>query len=110
MNPWMMAFALIGWHALADYPLQGDFLAKAKNRTAPIPGIPWESALQAHVLIHGVGVAFITQSVVLGVLESVAHWLIDDAKCRGMISFKLDQRLHYACKALWLALTPLGLP
>lgn len=32
-------FALmLAGHALADYPLQGDFLAKAKNRANPIPG------------------------------------------------------------------------
>jgi hypothetical protein len=32
-------------HALADYPLQGDFLARAKNHTAPIPGISWYQSL-----------------------------------------------------------------
>ena len=37
----MILFWLMVGHALADYPLQGDFLAKAKNRTAPIPGVPW---------------------------------------------------------------------
>jgi hypothetical protein len=32
-------------HALADYPLQVDFLARAKNHAAPIPGISWYQAL-----------------------------------------------------------------
>ena len=37
MTPELMAIALIAGHCLADYPLQGDFLSKAKNRTAPFP-------------------------------------------------------------------------
>lgn len=41
MTPEFMAIALVAGHALADYPLQGDFLARAKNRTAPIAGFPW---------------------------------------------------------------------
>lgn len=56
----MMAIALIAGHALADYPLQGDFLSKAKNRSQPIPGVPYWQALGAHVVIHGAFVAFIT--------------------------------------------------
>ena len=32
MSPIEMALALIAAHAVADYPLQGDFLSKAKNR------------------------------------------------------------------------------
>ena len=32
---------LLAAHALADYPLQGDFLSKAKNRFAPLIGVPW---------------------------------------------------------------------
>lgn len=35
------ALMLLAGHALCDYPLQGDFLAKAKNRAAPLPGVPW---------------------------------------------------------------------
>ena len=38
-----LAFKLIGililCHFIFDYPLQGDFLAKAKNETAPIPAV-----------------------------------------------------------------------
>jgi hypothetical protein len=52
-----MVIALLAGHALADYPLQGDFLSKAKNRAAPIPGVPYWQALGAHVAIHGAFVA-----------------------------------------------------
>lgn len=88
-------------HALADYPLQGDFLAKAKNRTAPIPGVPWWQALSAHALIHAGFVGVLTGHLWLGVAEFIAHWLADDAKCRGRIGFNTDQAIHVACKALW---------
>lgn len=91
-------------HALADYPLQGDFLAKAKNRTAPIPCVPWWQALGAHSLIHGGAVGLITSLWWLGALEAIAHAVIDDAKCKGRISFNQDQSLHIVCKAIWCAI------
>lgn len=100
----MMAVLLIGGHALADYPLQGDFLARAKNRTAPIPGVPWQQALGAHVAIHGMFVAIITGIWWLAIPEAIIHWITDDAKCRGKISFNTDQAIHIVCKALWLTI------
>jgi len=100
----MMAIALVAGHALADYPLQGDFLAKAKNRTAPIPGVPWRQALGAHVGIHGAFVAFITGIWWLFIAEAAIHWFTDDAKCRGKLTFNQDQAIHLACKGVWLVL------
>jgi hypothetical protein len=102
--------AMAVWHAIADYPLQGDFLAKAKSRAASIPGVPWFQALGAHALIHAGGVGFITGSVSLGVAEFIAHSLIDDAKCMGRLSFNQDQALHLLCKLAWAAAIPLGVP
>lgn len=104
MTPPEMLFALVAAHALADYPLQGDFLSKAKNRAAPIPGVPWWQALGAHALIHGAFVAAITGSVWLGLAEVAAHAIIDDAKCKGRIGFNADQALHIGCKLLWWAI------
>jgi hypothetical protein len=103
MTPELVIIALIGAHALADYPLQGDFLSKAKNRTAPIPGVPWYQALGAHVAIQGVFVALITGIWWLAIAEALAHWFTDDAKCRGKISFNTDQAIHIACKFAWFA-------
>lgn len=97
-------FLLVFAHALADYPLQGDFLAKAKNRTNPIPGVPWYQALGAHAIIHGGFVGILTGSIWLGLAEAIAHAVIDDLKCRGRLSFNQDQVLHIFCKALWVAL------
>lgn len=96
-----MLFWLIVGHALADYPLQGDFLAKAKNRFAPIPGFPWWQALGAHAVIHGGAVAFITGNVWLGLAEIAAHFITDDLKCRGKIGLNADQAIHIGCKVLW---------
>lgn len=105
MTPGLTMFgALLVGHALADYPLQGDFLARAKNRTAPIPGIPWQQALGWHAVIHGGAVGLITGVWWLGVLETVIHAVTDDAKCRGKIGFNTDQAIHVACKVLWVAI------
>jgi hypothetical protein len=96
--------AMLVWHALADYPLQGDFLARAKNQALAIPDVPWWQALGAHSLIHAGGVAVLASSIWLGAAEFIAHACIDHAKCRGRIGFNTDQALHVLCKALWAAI------
>ena len=104
MTPIMLAVGLVAAHALADYPLQGDFLSRAKNRSAPIAGVPWWQALGAHSIIHGAAVAFLTGIAWLGLAEAVIHWITDDAKCRGRLTFNQDQAIHLACKGAWLAI------
>jgi len=100
----MMFAALVAAHALCDYPLQGDFLAKGKNRNTAFPGMPWWQIMAAHAAIHGGAVGWITGVWWLGVLEFGAHFLTDDLKCRGRIGFQQDQAVHLACKALWVAI------
>jgi hypothetical protein len=104
MNAAEMFGALMVAHAVCDYPLQGEFLAKAKNRAAPIPGFPWWQALGAHALIHAGAVAYVTRNWRLGALEFAAHFVTDDAKCRGRLTINQDQAIHAACKVLWVAL------
>ena len=104
----MMAVALVAGHALADYPLQGDFLAKAKNRSNPIHGVPWWQALGAHSAIHGGFVALVTGLWWLALAEAAVHWLTDDAKCRGRISYNADQAIHLLCKVAWLVVAALA--
>lgn len=87
---------------LADYPLQGDFLSKAKNRATPMPGVPWYQALGAHAVIHGAAVVLVTGVWWLGLLEAACHAWIDDAKCTGKIGFNADQALHVMCKLIWV--------
>lgn len=100
-----MLFQLVAAHALADYPLQGDFLSKAKNRTAPLPGVPWYQALGAHALIHGGAVALITGRPALGLAETAIHALTDDLKCRGRLTYNQDQAVHAICKIAWWLLS-----
>ena len=96
-----MFVAMLVLHVIADYPLQGDFLSKAKNRTTPLPGVPWYQALGAHALIHAGAVWLVTGSLTLGCLELIAHALIDDTKCAGRITFNMDQLAHVVCKCVW---------
>lgn len=97
-----LAFMLVLGHVLADYPLQGDFLAQGKNRNTEIGKIFWPHALFAHSMIHGGMVAIITGIWWLGVLEAFLHGLIDFLKCENKISLNVDQALHYLCKIAWL--------
>lgn len=96
--------ALIGAHCFFDYAGQGDFMSKAKNRSAPIPGVPWRTVLAGHAAIHGAAVAVITGLWWLFLTEAAAHYLIDDLKCKGKLSFNQDQAAHFGCKVVWFAL------
>lgn len=100
----MILFLLIFGHFLADYPLQGDFLARGKNRSNPIPEVPFYQCLIAHAIIHGGVVAIITGVWWIGILEAICHGLIDDAKCTKKINFNTDQALHILCKLIWFGL------
>lgn len=97
----MMLVLLLAAHAFADYAGQGDFMAKAKNRTTAIPGVPWWQPMTAHAAIHGGLVALITGLWWLALIEGAIHFLTDDAKCRGRISYNTDQAIHVACKVAW---------
>lgn len=101
-------FYLICGHFLCDYPLQGDFLARGKNHNNPIPNVPWQQCLIAHSFIHGGMVALITGSVTLGILETVAHALIDHLKMDGFFGFNVDQVAHIVCKIFWYSLIICG--
>lgn len=103
---------LLAWHALADFPLQGDYLAKFKNPWLPDFGTfgtagynrIWHWHMNAHCLIQAGGVYLITQNLWLAGGEYLAHFAIDYAKCRNWISFGADQGLHIACKFAWWGL------
>lgn len=99
---------LLAGHAVADYPMQGAFLSAAKSRFSPMAGVPWYQPMFAHCLIQGGMVGIITGSLLLGVMEFCAHWLIDDLKCGKRIGFNVDQLLHILCKVVWVALATSG--
>lgn len=104
----MMLAKLILAHLLADYALQGDFMAKAKNHKAPFPGVPWQTVLASHAAIHALLVLLITGSALFAAIEFVVHAATDWAKCDGRISFNTDQAVHLLTKVafavcLWVS-------
>jgi hypothetical protein len=105
MSEPIMLYMLAG-HALADYPLQGDWLSKAKSHKLDlVPGETiWPLALLSHSMIHALAVFLATNSMFLATAEFIAHTIIDHAKCDGRISYNTDQYLHIGCKFVWVAL------
>ncbi|MDG3577139.1 DUF3307 domain-containing protein [Rhizobium sp. YJ-22] len=93
-----LALMLLAAHWVADYPLQGEFLATAKFK-GPLRAYH----LVAHAGIHGGAVALVTGNVWLGLIEWALHTAIDEAKVKGKTSFATDQALHLICKAAYIA-------
>lgn len=110
MSSWLaMLFALVIGHAIADYPLQGKFLAIRKNRHikpleygADVPGSIWVYCLSAHSLVHAAAVWIVTGSALFGFIEFVLHWIIDFAKCEKWTTFHQDQGLHLLSKVAYV--------
>jgi hypothetical protein len=102
---------LLMGHALADFALQSDAMAKGKNRhhkTTPPPGAVYQATwfywLPAHALIHGGVVYIITGSIWLGVAETMVHGLVDFAKCENWTGIHRDQTAHILSKVAWALL------
>ncbi len=103
----VLFFALLIGHALADYPLQGNFLATHKNRNYrdPVRQLPeglWMHCLFAHCLIHAGFAWCITGRVFFGFVELVLHLMLDLLKGEKRIGFQTDQFLHTASKVLYV--------
>ena len=103
----MMFFLLLIAHCLTDFPLQGDFLAVAKNKYLRTPGVPWWIAMAAHCLISAGGVYLVTSSLSLGLAEFGLHWWTDQSKNVGAFgagerAFTIDQALHVVSKVAWV--------
>lgn len=99
-------FWLLVGHAVADFALQSPYMAAAKSKVSPEGVGIWSWVLFMHGLIHGGMVAYATGYVWLGILEVIAHMLIDHAKVTGRFgsgrrSFMADQYLHIMCKLVW---------
>lgn len=90
---------LLSAHWVADYPLQGEFLATAKQK-----GPLRVYHLIAHSGIHSGAVFLVTGSFVLAIIEWIAHSIIDELKVQGKTSFAIDQTLHVLCKLFYVIL------
>ncbi len=108
-----LLFALLIGHALADFPLQGDFLSKGKNRNGTPPQLAdgkanpkdlWVYLMSAHCLIHAGFVWIISGYLVFALAEFVLHWAIDALKCEGRTSFATDQWLHILTKVAFVVI------
>lgn len=107
-----LLFNFLTGHAFADFVFQTDAMAKGKNRnrqpdmSVVPPGqkyMPtWYYWLTAHALVHGSIVAAISGSTELGIVETIAHWLIDFGKCENWYGIHIDQALHMGCKLAYI--------
>ncbi len=111
LHPLVLLFALLIGHAVADYPLQGKFLAIRKNRhiksvdyTGDTPPTVWLYCLSAHSLVHSGAIWVIFGAFNLpfaawfALAEFGLHSIIDFAKCERWTNFHQDQALHVLCK------------
>jgi hypothetical protein len=111
-NGLVLLFAFLIGHALADFPLQGSFLAIGKERHGGLEKITgtkwppgtWAYCLTMHSLIHGGAVWIVSGSVRFGAAEFALHWLIDLAKSARLTNFYVDQGLHVLCKCVYVYL------
>jgi hypothetical protein len=103
-------FLLMIGHAIADYALQNDFMAAAKNHTTELGKTYWKWVLPAHGLIHAGFVYIIAGSFVLALAEFVVHSVTDYLKCDGKIGFQTDQWIHVGCKVVWVLLLAFEVP
>ena len=96
----IFAWLLIG-HAIADYPMQSEWVARAKQPGFTFDGEAiWPSVLACHAGIHAGAVKLVTGSWLLAGLEFVAHAGIDYSRGRGLLSYNGDQAAHVGCKVL----------
>jgi Protein of unknown function (DUF3307) len=108
-GPYALFFAFAIAHSLADYPLQGDYIARVKFRANASSVTEWICALTAHSLIQAGGVWIVSGSTILAVTELFLHWLIDLGKGEGKFGYATDQSLHLACKLGYVILLVLGI-
>lgn len=88
-------FLLVLVHFVADWPLQSDFIAKAKSPWRPEgAGGLWFWALTAHASTHALGTYLVTRRVDCALFVLGTHWIVDLMKCRGAIGIHVDQILH----------------
>lgn len=109
-DPPSLFFAFLVIHTLADFPLQGDYLARQKVRSTATCTTDWLIALTAHSIIHAGGVWLVTGSLGLGLAELVLHWLIDLAKGEGKFGVVVDQSLHLLCKLAYVVILVMTAP
>jgi len=98
-GPLALFAAFVVAHTLADFPLQGEYLARHKVRAQARNKTEWLVALWAHCTIHAGCVWVVSGSLALAAVEWVLHALVDLGKGEGKFGLIADQALHLTCKA-----------
>lgn len=108
MRIFQLFVALLMGHAVADFSLQSEWMLRHKNRhIAPTfePGVKtWPLILFGHSLVNGALVYSITGNVGLGLIETLAHGVIDYFRCESKYGIYPDQAMHILCKIVWAVL------
>ena len=101
-GPLALFAAFLVAHAMADFPLQGAYLARQKIRKEADSCSEWFVALTAHCLIHAGAVWLVSGSLALGAVELILHCLIDLGKGEKKYGILTDQALHVSCKIAYV--------
>ena len=102
----IMLSTLLCCHFLLDFAIQGDFVAKFKARIVDgEKNAMWKWVLTAHSASHTLPVIILTQSLLLGAVMFLSHFVIDFLKCEQKLTFNQDQVLHICVILLitWIA-------
>jgi len=108
-----MSWMLLGCHIFGDWVFQSHIMATEKSRHSESEiqkSVKWYWWLSAHGLIHGMLITYFTGIILLGILETFSHIIIDYGKSEGMYGMPTDQILHVLCKGIWLYLIYGSLP
>jgi len=115
VEPARILFLLLCGHALADFALQTEWVAlnkerpkKSKSSDKKSGPTVWPYVLTAHSLHHGLAVYLITQSLALGLAETLVHGLCDFGKGEGTFGFHIDQGIHILSKFAWTLVLAAG--
>ena len=97
-------FLLVCLHFLADFPLQGEYMAREKSpkgrplgrmENAEAPNQEWWLIMAGHCAIHSLMAYLVTYSLWLAVFMFVTHYMIDCRRCYQQITFLMDQMAHF---------------
>ena len=103
-----LMFQLLVGHVMGDYVLQRSIMATSKSRHAEIFKTassrfpPWYYWMAAHSIVHGGAVYLVTGSLMLGLIETALHFVIDYGKCERWYGVHSDQGLHILCKLAYV--------
>ena len=102
-------FLLLVGHAVADFALQTEIMARLKNRHNKPDNIPngqkyipcWIYWMSSHSLIHAGAVYVVTGSLVWAIFEFCSHFIIDMLKCENVTNPNQDQISHVWMKVVY---------